>query len=148
MKPHPAPEGSAPHHGPRPLERKGRLHADLRSLFDRDAVLSSDWYRARLDRFRDQQKALTSAVAGRSRPSTSTGVRVNAVALGTTTITFSASGIPSASATVVVSGPLGITTAALPNGVASTAYSAPVVASGGTAPYAWTATGLPPGVSD
>ena len=31
---------------------------EVRDLFDRDAVLASDWYRARLDRYRDLQKAL------------------------------------------------------------------------------------------
>ena len=38
---------------------------------------------------------------------------------------------------------LAITTASLPNGVVGVAYSAPVAASGGNSPLAWSATGLP-----
>ena len=39
---------------------------------------------------------------------------------------------------------LAITSAALPNGVAGTAYSQPVTVAGGTAPYNWSFTGTPP----
>jgi hypothetical protein len=42
---------------------------------------------------------------------------------------------------------LTITTTSLPNGKVNTAYSAPVSASGGVTPYAWSATGLPAGLS-
>ena len=41
---------------------------------------------------------------------------------------------------------LSITTSSLPNGVGGNPYSATMVASGGTTPYTWTATGLPPGL--
>jgi hypothetical protein len=43
--------------------------------------------------------------------------------------------------------PLVITTASLPNGAVSVAYSAPLAATGGTTPYTWSATGLPPGLT-
>lgn len=43
--------------------------------------------------------------------------------------------------------PLTITTASLPDGVVGTAYSAGLVASGGTAPYTWAITGAPSGVT-
>lgn len=39
-------------------EGKDASHPDIRALFDREAVLKSDWYAARLDRFRDLEKAL------------------------------------------------------------------------------------------
>lgn len=37
---------------------KGAADPEVRALFDRDTVLNSGWYQARLDRFRDLQKAL------------------------------------------------------------------------------------------
>lgn len=43
--------------------------------------------------------------------------------------------------------PISITTASLPNGATNTPYSSAVVATGGTQPYAWTATGLPAGLT-
>src|ERR1035441_3475223 len=43
--------------------------------------------------------------------------------------------------------PPGITTASAPNGTAGTAYTASFAASGGTAPYTFSATGLPAGLS-
>lgn len=42
-------------------------------------------------------------------------------------------------------GPSGITPAQLPGGTAQQSYSQPLTADGGTAPYLFTATGLPPG---
>ncbi len=47
----------------------------------------------------------------------------------------------------VVAAPLVITTASLPNGTVGTAYSASVGATGGTTPLAFSATGLPDGLS-
>jgi hypothetical protein len=48
---------------------------------------------------------------------------------------------------VIIVAPLTITTTSLPNGVAGAAYSSgPLTATGGTTPYAWTATGLPAGL--
>jgi hypothetical protein len=44
---------------------------------------------------------------------------------------------------LVIAPALAITTTALPEGVVNAAYSAPVAASNGTAPLAWSATGLP-----
>jgi len=43
--------------------------------------------------------------------------------------------------------PLKITTATLPNGAVASSYSASLAATGGDPPYAFTATGLPPGVN-
>ncbi len=40
-----------------------------------------------------------------------------------------------------------ITTTSLPNGVAGVAYSASLQATGGTTPYTWSASGLPPGLT-
>ena len=42
---------------------------------------------------------------------------------------------------------LSITTASLPAGTVGTAYSSAVAGTGGSQPYAWSATGLPPGLS-
>jgi hypothetical protein len=42
---------------------------------------------------------------------------------------------------------LSIVTAALPDGVVGVAYSAGLSSSGGTGPYSWTVTGLPPGLT-
>jgi hypothetical protein len=40
-----------------------------------------------------------------------------------------------------------ITTASLPAGTVGTAYSTTIAGSGGSTPYAWSATGLPPGLA-
>lgn len=49
------------------------------------------------------------------------------------------------SITIAATGPT-ITTSVLPNGAVNTAYSQPIAASGGTAPYSWTViSGAPPG---
>ena len=50
-------------------------------------------------------------------------------------------------AITVIPAALAITTASLPNGNVGTAYSASLAASGGAPPYAWSAGGLPDGVS-
>ena len=48
---------------------------------------------------------------------------------------------------VINNGPPVISTTSLPNGVVGGSYSATVIAAGGTAPYTWSATGLPAGLS-
>src|ERR1035437_3198249 len=73
-------------------------------------------------------------------------IPVTAVGFGTTIIHASGTNMPDVTTTVTVSGPLGITTASLPNGNLGLAYNATVVATGGTSPYHWTATGLPAGL--
>ncbi len=74
-------------------------------------------------------------------------IQVTAAGLGSTTIHASGTNIPDATTTVTVSGPLGITTASLPNGNVGAPYNGVVAATGGTTPYTWTATGLPTGLS-
>ena len=68
------------------------------------------------------------------------------------TVTVTDSGSPShqtASKTLslTILAPLAITTTSLPGGVAGVAYSATLSATGGTAPYSWSASGLPSGLS-
>jgi Putative Ig domain len=81
--------------------------------------------------------------------STSPGILIPVTSVGAGTAIIHASGlnIPDVTTTVTVTGPLGITTPSLPNGVVGLAYSGPVAASGGVLPYVWTATGLPAGLS-
>lgn len=79
--------------------------------------------------------------------STSVGVRVTSVGLGSTTITFSATGLAPVTSNVIVAGPLTINTTTLPNGVSGSAYTATVAATGGTQPYTWSASGLPTGLA-
>ena len=82
--------------------------------------------------------------------STSPGILipVTSVGFGTTIIHASGINIPDVTTTVTVSGPLGITTTSpLPNGILGAAYSAAMVATGGSTPYTWTATGLPAGLA-
>jgi hypothetical protein len=78
-------------------------------------------------------------------------------ATGTTTFTVKVtdSSAPVQTATkqlsITVVGALSITTASLPNGVVGSSYNAPVAATGGTTPYAWSWTAqalssLPPGL--
>ena len=52
-----------------------------------------------------------------------------------------------ANLSIIVNPGLAITTSSLPTGFVSAAYSATVVATGGTAPYTFTAAGLPAGLS-
>jgi hypothetical protein len=49
--------------------------------------------------------------------------------------------------TLVVVGPLTVTTAALPQATVGQPYSFVMSASGGSGSYAWAATGLPPGLT-
>ena len=74
-------------------------------------------------------------------------VPVTSVAPGTALIHASGINIPDVVATVTVTGPLAITTTSLPNGPAGAAYQSAVVASGGTTPYLFSATGLPANLS-
>jgi Putative Ig domain/PKD domain len=74
-------------------------------------------------------------------------IPVTAAGLGTTIIHASGTNIPDTATTVTVSGPLAITTTALPNGVVGSSYNGALVANGGTPPYTWAATGLPAGLS-
>ena len=48
---------------------------------------------------------------------------------------------------LAVTAPLQITTTSLPNGIMNTAYTATVIATGGVAPYTFSATGLPVGLT-
>jgi hypothetical protein len=48
---------------------------------------------------------------------------------------------------LIIVGPLSITTTSLASGVVGTAYSATVSATGGSTPYTWSATGLPAGLN-
>ena len=49
--------------------------------------------------------------------------------------------------TLTIGAALSITTTSLPAGLATSPYSAPVIAAGGTTPYTWSATGLPAGIT-
>jgi hypothetical protein len=57
------------------------------------------------------------------------------------------SGPPSAPSAPVTIGGVTITTTSLPAAVLGSPYSATLSATGGTTPYTWSATGLPPGLS-
>jgi Putative Ig domain/Bacterial Ig-like domain (group 2) len=74
-----------------------------------------------------------------------------AVAAGTSSITASASGITSSASTLTVTAPppkLAVSTNLLPGATAGVAYSAALQASGGSAPYTWSASGtLPSGLT-
>jgi hypothetical protein len=80
---------------------------------------------------------------------TTATVTVTGVAVGTAHITTSSSvaNLANASATVSVIAGLAISSAPLPSGVVGSAYSASDLASGGIAPYTYSATGLPAGLS-
>ncbi|MCC6389561.1 MAG: putative Ig domain-containing protein [Bryobacterales bacterium] len=49
--------------------------------------------------------------------------------------------------TIVIIAPLSITTTSLPNGTLNVGYNASLAATGGEAPYTWTQTGLPDGLT-
>ena len=72
-----------------------------------------------------------------------------ALSAGTSTISASFSGLGGSTLLTVQAAPLAITTTSLPNGVANTAYSATLAASGGTLPYTWSVTNgsLPAGLA-
>jgi hypothetical protein len=75
---------------------------------------------------------------------TTATVTVTPVAAGSATISGSATGFVSGSATVNVATALTITTTSpLPNGTQGVLYNTTIVASGGTQPYTFSATGLP-----
>ena len=76
-----------------------------------------------------------------------TRVTVNIIAPGTALIHASGVNIADVVMTLNVNGPLSISTASLPNGTVNTAYTTPLAAVGGVAPYAWSATGLPTGLT-
>ena len=76
-----------------------------------------------------------------------TRVQVTSMAPGTTILHASGTNIPDVTMTVIVNGPLAMTTSSLPAGVAGSPYSATVAAAGGTQPYHWSATGLPNGLN-
>jgi hypothetical protein len=72
-----------------------------------------------------------------------------AVSAGTATISAVLSGVTGSTTMTVQAVPLAITTALLPTGTVSLAYSAPLTASGGTLPYTWSLAsgGLPAGLT-
>jgi hypothetical protein len=72
-----------------------------------------------------------------------------AVSAGTATISAALSGVTGSTTLTVQAVPLAITTASLPTGTVSIAYSAPLTASGGTLPYTWSLAsgGLPAGLT-
>ncbi|ARU06103.1 hypothetical protein CCO03_16780 [Comamonas serinivorans] len=73
---------------------------------------------------------------------------VNAHGSYTITVTDSFSPANTFSVTLVIQPPpVVIQTNSLPGATQGAPYSLPLVATGGTAPYAWSATGLPPGLS-
>lgn len=78
------------------------------------------------------------------------GTPTTAVAGAAVTFTVTDSGSPAqtktASLTMTIAAPIAITTTSLPNGIVGTAYSATLMASGGTTPYTWSAT-LPAGLT-
>jgi hypothetical protein len=75
---------------------------------------------------------------------------VTAVGPGTTVMHASGVNIPDATTTVTVTGSggvLSIVTASIAGGVAGVPYSSAINASGGLAPYSWSASGLPAGLT-
>jgi len=73
------------------------------------------------------------------------------IATASVTITVSDSSTPTkltakATLTLVISPGIGISTTSLPAGVVNTPYSATLAASGGTPPYSWSGSNLPPGL--
>ena len=74
-------------------------------------------------------------------------IPINILGAGTTILKAKGLNIPEVTMTVVVSGPLAVTTASLPDGNAGLLYSAKVEGAGGAAPYTWSASGLPPNLT-
>lgn len=75
-----------------------------------------------------------------------------AIGVSNFTVKVTDHGSPALNATkalsiTIVPAPLAITTSSLATGAAAEAYSATVAATGGTTPYAWSATGLPAGLA-
>ena len=76
----------------------------------------------------------------------------SAASSGTVTVTVTDSTSPTHLSTskqfdLTVVGPLSMTTSALPGGIAGSAYSATVLATGGITPYTWSISGLPAGLT-
>ena len=98
-------------------------------------------------------QSLTSQAAWSS---TSTGVAgissgglATAVAVGSTTISATLSGVTGSTSLTVQAAPLSITTSSLPGGTLNASYTATLTASGGTLPYTWAIVSgsLPTGLS-
>ena len=71
------------------------------------------------------------------------------VTTGTTTISASLTGVTGNTVLTIQPAPLAITTASLPSGIMDAAYSATLIANGGTSPYTWSIIdgSLPPGLT-
>ena len=76
-----------------------------------------------------------------------TRVTINTVGFGLSQIHASGVNIDDVVMNLNVNGPLGFGFSAFPNGSAGLPYSFTMTPSGGTAPYNWTATGLPAGLT-
>ncbi len=76
-----------------------------------------------------------------------TRVTINTVGFGLAQIHASGVNIDDVVMNLNVNGPLGFGFGAFPNGSAGLPYSFTMTPNGGTAPYTWTATGLPPGLT-
>jgi hypothetical protein len=92
------------------------------------------------------------ATAGFSSSQISGTLTVTPTAAGASAYTMTctnAAGAATETATLIVEGPLSVSTSALPSGQVGMAYSETLAASGGATPYAWTLTGgtLPGGLS-
>ena len=92
------------------------------------------------------------ATAGFSSSQISGTLTVTPPAAGASAYTMSctnAAGVATETATLIVEGPLSVSTSSLPSGQVGMAYSETLAASGGATPYAWTLTGgtLPAGLS-
>ena len=85
-----------------------------------------------------QLNATTGAIAG--TPTTAGPFTVSV------TLTDNSGQTASAQIPLTINPKLSITSTALPNGIVGTAYSATLAGTGGVLPYAWAATGLPPGL--
>jgi hypothetical protein len=96
----------------------------------------------------------TSLPAGLTLSASTGAITGTPTAIGTTSVTVTATDSTSPThltvsqtfSIAIVTGPV-ITTASLPGGVATSAYTATVSATNGTTPYTWTAGGLPSGLS-
>ena len=96
------------------------------------------------------QNLTSQAVWGSSSASTATinaSGLATASASGTTTISATVGAVFGNTTLTVQAVPLAITTAALPGGTQYQAYSTTLAVSGGKAPYTWSSTGLPAGLS-
>ena len=82
---------------------------------------------------------------GSTIPATRVTITINGA--GTAQIHASGINIADVVMNLTVVGPIAINTTPLPSGTVNTAYAATVTATGGTAPYSWSATGLPTGLT-